>query len=456
MNTLYLECSSGISGDMTVAALLDLGVDPQILEQALKSLFVSGFSTKISRVKKSGLDVCDFDVILEQDNHDHDMEYLHSHNQKGVLTPDHNQTYSHNSQPAPYATHPIQHQHSHYEACSPIHDANCHSSQHIHRSLSDILSIIQDANMTESAKQIARNIFTILGEAEAKAHGTSIDQVHFHEVGAADSIVDILSTAICLDELHITNVIIPYLEEGSGSIRCQHGILPVPVPATTYIIQKYQIPLHISEIKGEFVTPTGAAIAAAIRTSGKLPEQFHILRTGLGGGKRMYERPSILRAMLIEPVTKNIKPDSTACIYKLETNIDDCSGEMMGYTMDCLMQSGAKDAYFFPIYMKKNRPAYQLNVLCTEKDISKLEQIIFQQTTTIGIRRQPMERTILPRRMQTIETTYGNVQVKLCSLSEQTRIYLEYDSVIRISRQTGIPYPVIYQKLLDQCRNKIQ
>lgn len=418
MYTLYLECYSGISGDMTVAALLDLGADQSVLQAALNSLPIDGFSTSISRVKKNGLDVCDFNVILEHDNHDHDMNYLHSH------------------------THP------------PIPEEKEHHHPHTHRSLADIRSIIHAAEISATAKQTAETIFTILAEAEAEAHGTSPEQVHFHEVGAADSIVDIISTAVCLDNLQISNVIIPVLQEGTGTIRCQHGVLPVPVPATTNIIRKYQIPLQIMPVQGEFVTPTGAAIAAAIRGSSQLPKQFRILRTGLGGGKRTYEHPGILRAMLIEPVSSDASDAQSSgsdVIYKLETNMDDCTGEVMGYVMDCLMQAGAKDVHYFPVYMKKNRPAYQLNVLCQESDIQKLEQIIFEQTTTIGIRRQRMERSILPRKIKTISTMYGEIQVKICDHNGKKCIYPEYESVIRICRETGSSYPEIYRKLQNLC-----
>lgn len=437
MNSLYLECYSGISGDMTVAALLDLGADQSTLEKVLKSLPVHGFSVNVSRVKKAGLDVCDFHVILEDENHDHDMTYLHPHT-------------SHPAQELedPHAVH------SHESA--PVLDGHSHQQKHTHkhRSLSDILSIIQKADMTDHAKQIAIKIFHILGEAEAQAHGTTIEQVHFHEAGAVDSIVDIVSVAVCLDNLKISDVIIPVLYEGTGTIRCQHGILPVPVPATTNIIQTYQIPLRITDLQGEFVTPTGAAITAAIRTSGQLPKQFCILRTGLGGGKRTYERPSILRAMLIQADTVQVSPFESDFIYKLETNIDDCTGEMMGHVMDCLLQAGARDVHYFPAYMKKNRPAYQLNVLCSEADIPKMEQIIFTQTTTIGIRKQRMERSILPRKVEVLQTSFGEIRVKICDLDGSQRIYPEYDSVAHICQQTGKSFPEIYCKLQEICREQ--
>lgn len=417
-HTLYLECTHGISGDMTAAALLDLGASRHVLEQALNSLPLEGFAFKISTVQKAGLRACDFEVVLAQENHDHNMEYLHGSTvQKTETIPEHS------------------------------HAGHTH---HAHRHLSDIYTILDQACMTDTAKKTARRIFEILGRAEAKAHGTSLEEVHFHEVGAADSIADIAAVAVCLDNLQISDVIIPALHEGCGTIRCQHGILPVPVPATANIITEHHIPLKLTGIQGEFVTPTGAAIATAIRTSGQLPEQFQITRIGIGAGKRTYERPSILRAMLIETP----EPDSSLsedAIYKLETNIDDCTGEAMGYVLERLMNAGAKDVHYFPVFMKKNRPAYQLNVLCQEADIPKLEQLIFSQTTTIGIRRQRMARSILPRSIQDFQTEYGLAQAKICETSSGTRIYPEYESVARICRETGASYDEIHRKLQAIC-----
>lgn len=426
-DTLYLECYSGISGDMTAAALLDLGADREVLKRALDSLPVEGFQIEIRRVKKAALDACDFHVILdaEHENHDHDMEYLHAEH----MAEDGCHHHHHNN-----------------------HNDNHH--HHKHRGLAEIAAMIHQADMTESAKQTAVKIFTILGEAEAKAHGASLETVHFHEVGAVDSIVDIVSVAVCLDNLGITEVIIPVLYEGCGTIRCAHGLLPIPVPAVTNIVQAHHLQLHITDTQGELVTPTGAAIAAAIRTSGQLPDQFRIVRTGLGAGKRAYETPGMLRAMLIE--TADALPAKNAdVIYKLESNLDDCTPEALGYALECLMENGARDVHYFPVFMKKNRPAYQLNVLCKEADIPKLEQIIFSQTTTIGIRRQRMERTVLPRKLKTIQTAYGEVQIKACGLDGQVRIYPEYESIARICAQTGGSYPEMYRMVQEICaKNK--
>lgn len=423
---LYLECYSGISGDMTVAALLDLGADKEVLNEALNSLSISGqFQTKISRGSKAGLDACDFDVILEQENHDHDMQYLHGHGH----THEHEHTHDH------------EHTHSHgYE----------HHHYHEHRGLIEIQGIIRCSKMTDRAKELAEKIFDILANAEAKAHGKPKTEVHFHEVGAVDSIVDIAAVAICLDNLGIDEVIIPTLYEGCGTVRCQHGVLPIPVPAVANIVNAENLTLHITDTEGEFVTPTGAAIAAAIRTADKLPENFRILRTGIGAGKRNYERPSLLRVMLIEEQdNQEVEKDE---IVKMESNIDDCTGEALGYTMEKLMEAGARDVHYFPVFMKKNRPGYQLNVICKENQISQLQKIIFEETTSIGIRIQHMERSVLPRRIEIRDTSMGEVQVKICTLPSGERIYPEHESIAKICKESGRSWQEVYRQILEECR----
>lgn len=431
--TLYLDCSSGISGDMFVGALLDLGVDEQKLQEALKSLSVSGFEVKISRKKKAGLDGCDFDVILdaEHENHDHDMEYLHGH----AHHHDHD--------------HPHEEERHHHEEHTHHHGAG-HSHHHEHRGLLDILEIIRQSGLTEGAKKIAEDIFKIIAEAEAKAHGESIQKVHFHEVGAVDSIVDICAAAFCLDDLGIQDVIITQLYEGSGTVRCQHGVLPIPVPAVANIVSAYNLTLRMSGVMGELVTPTGAAIAAAIQTTDQLPETFKIVKIGIGTGKRDYACAGILRAMLIAPETK--EKDE---IWKLETNIDDCSGEVLGRLMDQLFSAGARDVHYSPVFMKKNRPAYQLNVICGEDQIEELEKIIFQETTTIGIRRVKMERTVLKRQEEEIHGWFGTAKVKVCSLpSGESRAYPEYESVKEICDEQDMSYLDVYQEIGKAWKNQ--
>lgn len=410
--TLYLECYSGISGDMTVAALLDLGADQEVLKKALKSLPVDGFEIVISRVKKAGIDMCDFNVVLDKahENHDHDMEYLHGH------------AHGHN------------HDHEHHH----------HGHIHEHRNLGDIVRIIEEADLSERAKELAIQIFWILAKAEARAHGLPEYQVHFHEVGAVDSIVDIVAAAVCLDDLNITEVIVPELYEGHGFIRCQHGVIPVPVPATMNIAQEHGLKLHLTSTEGELVTPTGAAIVAAIRTSEKLPGNFAIKKIGMGAGKRTYDRPSMLRAMLIDVEESAYEKD---VIWKLETNIDDCSGENLGLTMELLLEAGARDVNYIPVFMKKNRPAYQLNVICSEEDVERMEEIIFTNTTTIGIRKMQMERSILKRESRMVQTPLGEAKVKVCSFQGMERCYPEYDSVKALCKKSGKSYLEVYQMI---------
>ena len=472
--TLYLECYSGISGDMTVAALLDLGADRSVLDRVLKSLKVSGFETKISRVVKSGIDACDFDVVLdkEHENHDHDMEYLHGHHHKGH---ENNHFYDHNHAHEDEAEHFHSHEHNHAHGAGSAQDRHHHE----HRGIKEITYIIEHSAMTENAKKIALRIFEILAEAESKAHNVPVDQVHFHEVGAVDSIVDIVSVAVCLDDLDVTEVIVPVLCEGRGTVRCQHGILPIPVPAVANIVSANRLHLKMTEVEGELVTPTGAAIVAAVKTKDKLPETFEIQKIGIGAGKRQYECPGILRAMFISESTEQAKgrdkvkaqteefknseignnpkaenQETKDTIIKMETNIDDCSGEVLGFVMERLMKAGARDVHYVPVFMKKNRPAWVLNVICKEEDIETLQNIIFEETTTIGIRYSRMERTILPRETRTLPTPWGEVLAKVCILNGKEQLYPEYESVAQLSREKEIPFAEIYRYIVLANKEK--
>ena len=421
---LYWECSSGISGDMAVASLLDAGADEKVLLEVLKTIPAHGFDIKISRVSKSGLDCCDFNVELDKDheNHDHDMEYLFGH--------DHIHSHEHMEE------HVYNEDHTHLQEDTHHHE---------HRNLADVIAIIDKTHMTENARALAVKIFTILAQAEAKAHGTDINHVHFHEVGAIDSIADIIAVSVCLDNLAVDEVCIPSMNEGCGTVRCQHGILPVPVPAVANIIAEYGIAVNQMDI-----TPTGAAVAAAVRTTDRLPDKYIIKKIGIGAGKRTYERPSILRAMIIETDAESEcgKAD-TGCeeadyIYKLESNIDDCTGEILGYVMDRLYNAGAREVNYMPVFMKKNRPGWLITVICKEENIKTLENIIFAETTTIGIRRQKMERTILKREISEIATPLGNAVDKVCDSGDSKVFYPEYESAAAIAQKNNVPLKEVY------------
>lgn len=445
---LYLECNSGISGDMTVAALLDLGADRQILLDALSSLPLTGYSIEIKDVYKSGIRACDFNVILDHDNHDHDMDYLHGHAHS--MTDEHDHTHSHNLSDE----HGQIHRHDHSMTVGDVHGHDTDESQHIHhhhhdaRNLNDITKIIQVGQLSSGAKELALKIFQILAEAEAAVHGKTLDEIHFHEVGAVDSIVDIVAVAVCIDNLSPSGIVISALTDGKGQIRCQHGLIPVPVPAVTAIAMQNDLTLNISDVEGELVTPTGAAIAAAVRTATTLPKEFRIRRIGFGAGKRDYAATGLLRAMLLQPLSK----DTHDTILSLETNVDDCSGEALSYTMQLLLDAGALDAFCIPIYMKKNRPACLLKVLCNPEQRAEMESIIFRNTTTIGIRIQEMQRTKLPRKIFALETPWGMADVKCCTYGNDTYYYPENDSVSRLAKQNGTGFTEMYNMIQAYAR----
>lgn len=394
--TLYLECYSGISGDMSVAALLDLGADEEVLRESLDALNIRGFQLEIGRTKKCGLDACDFQVIIGGEN-----------------------------------GHP-----------------------HMHRNLQDIFGIIEHSDLKEEVKALSKKIFKIVAKAESAAHHLPIHEVHFHEVGALDSIVDIVSAAVCIDDLGIEEVIVSELYEGRGHVKTQHGILPVPVPAVVNIVSSYGLTMHITDNAGEMITPTGAAIASALKTKDRLPDKYKIIKTGIGAGRKDFDKANILRAMLIEEMDKPMDEERDGGgIWILESNIDDSNGEVFGYVMDELLKAGARDVHYIPVFMKKNRPAYMIRIICDEEFIPEMEAIVFDRTSTIGIRRYPVRRTVLHREIREIETSLGKVKVKFCRYNGRERVYPEYESIKEVMDGGRYSYHEIYAKIVEEAIN---
>ena len=310
-HTLIIDGTSGISGDMTVAALLDLGASEEHLHEQLATLPVDGFEIAVTRVNKHGIDACDFDVQLaeELENHDHDMAWLYGNEADAEHTHEHahhhhhdhdeHEHHHHHDHDEHEHHHEDEHVHCHEHTHEHAHDHNGHHHHH-HRSLADVTEIIDGSQLTDGAKRRALAIFTALAAAEAKAHGKTPETVMFHEVGAVDSIVDICSVAICLDDLGIEDIVVESLSEGHGTIRCAHGLMPIPVPAVVNLCQAGNIALTPAPVTGELVTPTGAAIVAALRTSEHLPARYRIEAVGYGAGKRPYEGCSgTLRCLLV-------------------------------------------------------------------------------------------------------------------------------------------------------------
>ena len=422
---LYLDCASGISGDMTVGALLDLGASREKLVRALDSLGVSGYHLHFGRTKKCGIDAYDFDVHLEEEEHHHDHEHGHAH------------------------THDHEHSHDH----AHTHD---HMHPHVHRNIHDIFEIIDRLDASDRVKNLARRMFEIV----AKAHGIPVSEVHFHEVGAIDSIVDVISAAFCLEDLGIHRVVVSPLSEGHGFARCQHGLMPVPVPATANIAAAQGLELTLRDVEGEMVTPTGAAIAAAFRTEAALPKKYQIEKIGIGAGNKDFAHANILRAMLLTDKTVEVETGKDghdeSSMWVMEANLDDCTGEALGYAMEVLLEAGARDVWYTPAYMKKNRPAYVLHVLTTAEKREELEQLVFSCTTTIGVRRYPVERTILPREVKEIQTRYGAAKVKICKRGGVDTCYPEYESVRAICRETGKRFMEVFHGVMEDGSISLQ
>lgn len=389
---LYIEGACGISGDMTVAALLDLGGSRDKLDAVLKSLHLEGFDCHISRKLSYSIAGCDFDVHLHCHEHHHEEHY--------------------------------------------------HEHHHEHRRLSDVYEIIDRGEMTGRARALAKKIFLIVAEAESRAHGCPVEEVHFHEVGAVDSIVDIISAAVLIDDLGIENVIVDGLNEGRGFVTCQHGSLPVPVPAVLNIAEKYGIILRPTANDGEMVTPTGIAIAAAVKTSEKLPAACKVLKTGIGLGKRDFGHANFLRVMIIEDAADDDR------MYVIETNIDDSTAEELGLAMEKLLAAGAADVHFEPCFMKKNRPAYVLRVIAAAKLLPRMEDVIFRNTSTIGLRKYPVERSCMEREIIRVCLPYGEVEVKKCRLGDIVRYNPEYESVKALAAANDLPF----RKVFDDAR----
>ena len=435
---LYLECASGIAGDMAVASMLDLGVPEDGLFRTLGELMLEGYEAHSEIYMNESIRTRRFSVALEDLSHPDlpgEINYDKSDDtESNSLTGschshEHGQPHSHEH--GHTHTHGISGEHIHEHSHSDHHDHEGHV--HFHRNLKDISEIL-DRLSDERVRTLADRIFRIVAEAEASVHGMPLEEVHFHEVGAVDSIVDIVSAAYCFTALDVEEVLLGTIREGYGTIHCAHGDLPVPVPAVTKIAEKYRLPLTFTDIEGELVTPTGAAIAAVLWKGNGLPGHFSIRKTGVASGHRKYRSVSMLRAMIVETAADSGE------IVRLETNIDDSTGEALGFVMEELMREGAKDVYYTPIYMKKNRPAYMLTVLCDGESVKRMEQIIFTHTTTIGIRRCAVERDCLERELRTVQIPCGEAAVKICTFEGKRYIYPEYESVKKICQETGLPF----------------
>ena len=403
MKTLYFDCSSGISGNMTLGALTEIIGDENYLLNELKKLNVNGYHVEISKKVKNGITGTYVDVILESNHHE---EHAHNHDN------------SH---------------HEHY------HDNDNEEHHHEHRNLNDVNQIIENSTLDEGVKDLAKKIFLRVAKAESKVHNKPIEDVHFHEVGAIDSIVDIVGTAILINKIKPDRIISSIVNDGYGFIECAHGTMSVPVPATCEIFANSNVQFRQIDIDTELVTPTGAAIIAELATEFSTLPAMKIEKIGWGSGLKNLKIPNVLKVYYGE--TKEQNEDFVV----METNIDDCGGEIFGYTQELLFQNGALDVFFTPIYMKKNRPAYRMTVACRRKDMMKLQNIIFKETTTIGLRYRFEYRTELEREMVEIDTKYGKIKAKKVVNNGEEYVYPEYESIKDVALKKDIPLKEMYK-----------
>jgi hypothetical protein len=452
MKTLYLDIFSGIAGDMFIAALLDLGVDAAKLERELKKLKLDGWHLHISRRQKSAIDGVKFDVHLAHDQdhgHSHAPEHVHE-SACGLHFHEHSHDSGHHHEPG--------HGHLHLRSLqfsatpSALHEHH-HADQ---RNFSEIKKLISDSKLSAWVKQKSIAVFQRIAEAEGKIHGLPPNEVHFHEVGAVDSIVDIVGAAIALELLGKPRVFASPVVEGTGWIQCAHGRFPVPAPATLAILGARKIPVTQCEEPNELVTPTGAALLAEFVESFGAMENLVAEKIGFGLGTRDNQtRPNVLRAVLgtqskvqspkskVAATNLDLESDKVAV---LETNLDDCSGEILGAFVENALQAGALDVFHTPIQMKKNRPGVLLTVLCAEADADRFSEMMLRETTAFGVRKTIAERRKLRREFAEMETSFGKVTVKIGKLGGKVvQAAPEFESAKRLAAQTNVPVKQIYE-----------
>jgi len=439
MRILYLDIFSGISGDMFLGALIDLGVDGRQLERELEKLPLGGYDLHISRGQKATISGVKFDVHVTNEQHEED--HAHSHAHAG-----HDHSHTHAAGASEHHHHP--HEHGHHE-----HEHHQHSSQHEHdhdhgRTFSEIKQLILKAGLSDWVKQKSVAVFQRIANAEGKIHGVPAEQVHFHEVGAVDSIVDIVGACIALELLGRPRVLAGPAVEGTGWIDCAHGRFPIPAPATLAILGERGIPLSQSDEPNELITPTGAALLAEFAEGFGPMQNLIAEKIGFGLGQRDNNtRPNVLRAVLGETSEGGgIHDWQIDTIAVLEANLDDLNPEILGHFMEKALAAGALDVFYTPVQMKKNRPASLLTVLCAEADADRFCELILRETSTFGVRRSLNERRKLAREFATVRTPYGEISVKLGKLDGRIiQAAPEFESCRKVAEQAKVALRQVYE-----------
>jgi pyridinium-3,5-bisthiocarboxylic acid mononucleotide nickel chelatase len=435
MRIAYLDCFSGISGDMFLGALIDAGVPPELFKETVTALGV-GAKLEISRVDRSGISATKVDVIVNGKKDE----------PRRAGTPATPQSHSHGH------SHSHAHSHSHEHGSEHDHGDNQHG-----RGLVEIRELIGKSALSRSTKETAIKIFEKLGAAESKIHNVPIDKIHFHEVGAVDALVDITCAAVGAERLGADQFVCSPLNVGGGTIECAHGTFPVPAPATVELLKG--APVYSSGLQAELVTPTGAAIVSTLATRFAPFPPMKIERSGYGAGSRDFSGHANVLRVIVGKVKSEIHAGEGTraaqagqeTISVLEANLDDLNPQVFGYVMDRLLEAGALDVFGTPVQMKKNRPGTLLTILAKPEDADKLSQIVFAETTTLGVRRREEEREVLARRWETVPTSFGDVRMKIASMNGTVTSYApEYEDCRRIAAEHRVPLKAVMQEAVQQ------
>ena len=420
MKILYYDCFSGISGDMNLGAMLDLGVSEDILRSGLESLGLDGWELKVTREQRHGIYGTMVTVVTDDDGHD-DEGHNHGHHHE------HGHHHAH------------EHEH-HHEKDNDI------EQHHQHRSLKDIREIINRSPLNENVKSTALKIFTKIALAESAVHNKPVEEIHFHEVGAVDSIIDIVGASICFDALKAEKIYFSDIEVGSGRVKCAHGVLPVPAPATAMILKG--IPVHHGGVDFEATTPTGAAILASLGEKMPSGMSYSVLSTGYGAGhKENPSLPNMLRLYLAEVTGEKTSAHNSVLV---ECNVDDMNPELADYIAGRLLGSGIPDVCFIPVIMKKSRPAFIIKVICEESHLPKVREILFTESTTLGIRIIPFMKETLQREIAEVNTKYGKITVKKSWFNGNlVTVKPEADQCAALAASLGVPMKEIIREAIN-------
>lgn len=424
MKTLYIECNMGAAGDMLMAALLELTADKEQVLQQLNHLLPEKVTVTMEPSEKCGVTGSHVHVTvcgIEEGEHEHHYHHDHGHH---------------------HDAHNCEHNHGHH------HDGHTHEHHH-HSGISEIYALIDGMEVSEKVKTDAKAVYKLIAEAESKVHGKTMEDIHFHEVGTMDAVADVVGNCLLMEKIGAERIVVSPVHVGSGSVKCAHGLLPVPAPATALLLEG--LPIYGGEVRGELCTPTGAALLKYFGTSFEQMPAMTVEKIGYGmGTKDFAQRPNCVRVLLGDDGTEA----GASEVIELAANLDDMTGEELGFAMEVLFEEGALDVYFEQIIMKKSRPAVKLVCMCRPEEKEKFAGLILKHTATIGVRAYKLERFTMERNMEKRQSPWGEVDVKVCKKDGLTKAKAEFDQLAALARKHGLSVREIRQRINEEIREE--